>query len=1059
MAFQLQVSNSLNQLAAQISLDIHSSEKNVFQPVYIVTQTEGMNNWLKLQIADSTGIAANIRFLKPNDLINTIYYLLGGSFSKSLSTEDLNWLLYKLLGDEDFIKKHPSISTYYNYEGIDKDVKRMALAEKVADLFDQYQIYRADMIEKWNDTSHEIAKEEWQKELWLKAKVLAGEDFPDKTLIGNFIQNELKDPVQTARLRGKLPVIYLFGISVITEYHLQIFQNLSNHIDIQFLILNPAPYDYWFEDKSEKLLYFLKKIGKIDNGEINIGNPLLTGWGKIIQETFSLLFKNDELINAYNELETIEPEPDTLLHKIQHSIFNNRKEERETYFKENEILDGSLTINSCYSPAREVEVLYNYLVHLIDRKKEILSARDMVVMVSDIDLYASYIKAVFDNAPYKFHYTIADESYAASDSISNALLSVLSITEQNFTAENVVRLLDFSSIRKRLKITDTAFIRKLVDAANIRFGITGNRDDDSDYVSWKYGLQRIMYGICMSGSDENGTGEKSFFPLDIIEGSDTYDAIRFAYFVEALIDSLNQRKKSKSISDWSKYVENALNNFVCDKEETTDEDYGLLLNQLENYNTINELFTDEISYEVFIHGFLPTLSGATRSRSFAGAGITFCSLIPMRSIPFKVVALLGLDFDKFPRKDKKISFNLMEKEKRKGDRNIKENDKHLFLETLLSAKDYLYISYIGQSVKDNSIFPPSILIDELIDYIESVSVQPDTVRKQLITRQPLHGFSEKYLKNDEHFYSYLLNAKEGIKNINKQRAIDLPDFKEIPLHKLIGFLKNPFKGYYNSVLGIYYNEDEITLPDTEVFTLDNLEEWQLKNQLLKNNEEEKKDFKIRKLKTGELPLKNMANVVLDAIENEILPVKELFLELTNNEEEQEMPIELTFGEHTLKGSVGNVYGKNLISVSFSKRENKYLLEGYINYLAARAAGYKIELYFISQKENKQYAGKRITKENAYTTLKNLLDLYIKGHENILAFNPDFGIDPNKLKELDDAKFSKTIGKFNKDSYLSKEYENGFFQKENVMEDYRDLAETLLVPLADIFPDYLFKPKK
>src|SRR5690606_9644629 len=125
------------------------------------------------------------------------------------------------------------------------------LAEKVADLFDQYQIYRPDMIEFWNQnklfTNHE--EEKWQKVLWQRTKDLSSTSFPDKTLLGKHIHHALENPNYTNRLTQRMPVIYLFGISVITEYHLEIFQNLSKYTEIHFLLLNPAPYDFWYEDK------------------------------------------------------------------------------------------------------------------------------------------------------------------------------------------------------------------------------------------------------------------------------------------------------------------------------------------------------------------------------------------------------------------------------------------------------------------------------------------------------------------------------------------------------------------------------------------------------------------------------------------------------------------------------------------------------------------------------------------------------------------------------------------------------------------------------------------
>lgn len=1063
MAFQLQVSNSLNQLAERLCADLRSAHKDVFQPVYIITQTDGMNNWLKLQIAHKIGIAANCQFLKPNDLINKIYYLLDGSASQTLSAENLNWLLFKLLNEEDFVQKYPAIAAYYKNDEPDKEVKRMALAQKVGDLFDQYQIYRADMIQQWNDHSFiETGEDEWQKYLWVNAKKML-HNFPDKTVLREDIEKGLSNPKLKEKLQQKMPVIYLFGISLITEYHLQLFQELAKSIDIHFLLLNPAPAVFWFDDKSEKQLAFLKKIGKIENTATSLGNPLLTGWGKIIQDTFSLLFKNEELINAYEDLEAVAPMDDSLLHKIQLSIFENEPINESALFSTDEILDGSITINSCYSPAREVEALYNFFVYLADKKEEPLSPREIVVMVSDIDQYASYIKAIFNNAPYKFRYTIADESYASSDSISNALHAILSITEDNFTGEEVVRLLDSSFIRKRFNITDTSLIRNVVNDANIRFGMNGNKEDDSVYISWQYGLQRIMYGICMAGSEEFNLDEEteSFYPQDMVEGSAAHEVIRFVHFAEQLMASLKERKKANTIEGWVKYVEDILHGFICSSEDTTDEDYLLLLKQLENYNSITEFFIEAISYEVFMHTYLATIINATKNSSFAVGGITFCSLIPMRSIPFKVVALLGLNFDKFPRRENSTGFNLMEKEKRKGDRNVKENDKHLFLETLLSAKDHLYISYIGQSVKDNSNIPPSTLVDELVDYISTSAEAPKKVREQIITRQPLHGFSAQYDGGDDKLYSYLRATKPAVQMVQKEKNAEAIPFAEINLDHLVSFLKNPFKGYYNKVLGIYYREDEIILRDTELFELNGLQQWGLKNDLLLiDGANELTELKNKLIKTGALPLKNMAEIEIQNIEAAVTASRDLFKNLVGTEEEANYFVDIEVGLHKLKGMVKGIYGNKFVIISWSKSETKYLLDAYIKYLALLASGQEITLHFISCHKEKVFDATIITTTQAAAALQQLLKLYVEGHEQIITFDPYFNIKHKEINDLTAELFSKVLkDKFENflfpcnDTYMNKEYANGFFDTADVVENCKAAGVKLLTPLTLLFPTY------
>lgn len=1050
MSFQLIVSNSLKSLAHSLSNHIQT-EESVFQPIYVVTQTDGMNAWLKLKIAEKLGISANIQFLKPNDIINLIYKNLGGTYIQSISTHDMNWLLYKLLSEKEFIEKHPNISSYYEFAGIDKDIKRMALAERVADLFDQYQVYRTEMIEEWNRGEGE---EHWQKDLWVKARTMAAADFPDKTLVGKYILENLNDADKVEVVKKKIPNIYFFGLSLMTNFHLQIFYAIAQHIDLYFLMQNPAPNDYWYEDKSEKVIDYLKRKKIIPETEKAVSHPLLTNWGKLIQDTFLMMFQNEESLNNYREIESIEPPKDSLLHSIQNSIFNNEKDEIE--FSMQQIQDGSIQINSCFSPVREVEALYNYLVQLVDQKNESLSARDIVVMVSDIDLYASYIRAVFDNAPYYLRYSIADESYVVSDSISNTLVEILSLNESQFTSEKVMNLLNLSAIKRQFQIYDDMKMRDLVVQANIRFGTEGDKEDQTHYVSWKYGLKRMMYGLCMSGAKEFGSGEDSFFPLDSVEGYEMFEVIRFVNFVQTLMDSIEKRKKKRTISEWVEYVEETLITFVGVNEEVQDEDYAVLLNQLERYNILQDLFDEKVSFEVFQHSFLPTLKDAKRSGNFASGGITFCSLIPMRSIPFKVVGLLGLNFDKFPRIDKRQSFDLMLKEKKRGDRNVKDNDKHLFLETLLSAQDYLYISYIGQNIKDNSTLPPSALIDELLDFISVKTENPDFVREKFIQKHPLHGFSKKYNTNNEKLYSYLIdNPKELPELISDTKEKTLKfDFDSIEIARLSNFLKDPISEHYKRVFNIYYREEDYQLQETEIFELNHLEKWKLKNDLI--NVEAIDSFKNKQLKTGKLPLRNIGEVVLQKEIEAVDFVKEKYNEIIDDSPKKNIQIHLQIDDSQIIGNLDNVYKNRMIRHVFSNNETKYILDAYLHYLSARAQDEDVEAYFISNAQEKVFKAEFIKQNDALEELTELVKIYKIGHKELLPFSTDFVKDITLFEKMNEENLLKKVNEYfdnykypSDNQYHIKERSNGLFEQSDFYEKYMNLAKRLIIQPYEI----------
>jgi exodeoxyribonuclease V gamma subunit len=1067
MALNLNVSNSLSQLAIKLSDDLQQQRGDVFQPQYIVTQTEGMNNWLKLQIATNNGIAANCVFLTPNDVILRAYFFLGGKHPNMLSPQNLTWLLYKILGEPIFIRRFPVIAAYYNNAGFDKDLKRLALAEKTADLFDQYQIYRPDWIEDWNSASTEqLTGEKWQEYLWLRAKELLQERLPDKTVVGRYIREALKDKENWTKLIEKIPSLHVFGLSITTDFHLGLLFEISKCIDISFHILNPAPPVYWFEDRSEKQLAILMRKGLVDRNENNIGNTLLTSWGRVIQDTFVMLFKNEELLNSFNDVGVHEPLTDTLLHKIQNDIFNSavKADRNEIYLSD--VKDNSITINSCFTIAREVEVLYNYFVHLVDQQKETLSPRDIVVMVTDIDAYAPYIKAVFKNAPYKFHFTIADESYSNGDTMIAALTSILKINRQNFKAEEVLQLLDSGLIRKRFGIANLELVRRIVDAANIRFGMEGNKKDDTVYVSWQYGIKRIMYGICMSGSDEyTDSSNEALFPLDVTEGSESLEVIRFCHFVQVLMDSINERDRDRTITEWVDYTERLIQNMICEPEEEIDEDYVMLQEQLKNFNVANDFIDEKIDFNIFTHSLLQSVSGAGRTGSFAGGGITFCSLIPMRSIPFKVVALLGLNFDKFPRKETAASFNLMEKDKRRrGDRNVKENDKHLFLETVLSAREYLYISYIGQSAKDNTPLPPSAMVDELIDYIEEKCDEPDKLRSLLVIKHPLHSFSERYSNGLPGYYNYFDTKQKSVVDTRNKNKVEEPlTFAEISLEALISFFKHPFKAYYNKVLNIYYEEDEVLLGDTEVFKLDTLQAWSLKPQLVDLEKAGIEDLKNKLVRTGGLPLKNMATVAVDELEAEVTKVRELFKECVGDDAEEKIAVELDIDNSLLKGNITNIYGDKLVYVSYSKNEGKYLLESYIRHLVATACGLEFNLYFISANKEAIFKGTKLSLPEAKQRLEQLIRLYKEGHEKIIAFFPGFKIKPAEVDKLEEKMLEKAVNDVLNnflfpcdDQYLINEYKSGYFKSADLVEQFKENGEMLIKPLANLYPEYYDK---
>ena len=1082
---KLYISNRIEKLSQKFSENIKASN-NIFSSELIVMQTSGMERWLSLQSAKENGIFTNFEYIKPNTFINRLYEMSGIKANDLYNTENLKWLLFKYFEDETFKSKFNHVAQYYEND----DIKRLQLSVKVADLFDQYLLYRQSYIESWNkgelakitifpdDDKNQIKNKQarldqhqkWQFWLWQKIKTEIGSDSLDKVQLRDILIKNLNNTDFQKKIINKYGRISLFGLSVITDYHIEIFYRLSEFLDVNLYFLNPAPDTYWYDIVSEKFMYYLvQKTGQsAEELKQHVGNELLSNYSALAKDTYNILFKTDDFVNAIDDSLTVSPKNNTLLEKIQEDIFYNKnKAERNLISLEN-LEDHSIVIGSSYTPMREIEALYHQILFFLENDKTI-QAQDIIVQLSDVDLYTPYIRAVFDNAQEKLPYTIADRSYAGGDTIVGVLESLLKLSYEDFTSERILQFLNSEFIRGKFGITNIDLIRETVREANIRFGIKGLKEDDTQYVSWKYGLERILLGYAIKGGESFNLENYSTYPLDTIEGSDSEELLRFIGFVNKLILSLNKRTHDRSLKDWSHYINEIIEELII-YDENSNNEIKYIQKHLELIGEMNNWLKEDekdllISFEVFQKSFIDALFSNPRAGSFITGGITFCSMIPMRSIPFKVSALIGLNGDKFPRQDSKLAFNLIDIEYKRGDRNTKNNDKYLFLESILSSRKHLYLSYIGNSTRDNTIIPPSLLIEELKSYIQfglEENIKNLNVDNFLILKHPLHSFSKKYYSKNKNIFTFDKDEYLEIDKTNTNNN-DTTDFisKNISIENLISFFDDPFKYYYNKILQIYYREDESLLSETELFEIDTLQEWALKNTLL-NSEIDEELFLDKAKKTGKLPLANMANVVLEDANEKIEKLKNTYLELTKGLKADSENLNIKISGIEISASIYPVFNNRYIATNVSKSgsQGKYLLRAWLKHLCIIASDKEIDTLYLSDENNPPliWHSNMISKERAQLKLKRLVDIYERGQKKIIAFNPkiakelcvklikaegsskkeDSALNKafNDLKALDTINFNSGIV----NQYIQKESEQGFFENhEAIKEELKEIS--------------------
>ncbi len=1068
MPLKLFVSNSLSALSGHLCKSLKSNNRPVFQPVTIVTQTEGMSNWLMLEIAKNNGIAAHIQYKKPGEIIQQIFRIMGGSSGTVLARQHMDWLIYTVLDSPEFQRIFKDKASYYNEDAGTASMKRMALARRLADLFDQYQIYRSSTIRQWSekDWEEENPRFQWQAYIWQAVKQLAGHAVPDMTNLSAFILEALRNPEQVSRLQQALPEINLFGLSIITQYHVQIFHELAKHINLHFYLLNPAPDIYWIEDRSEKELIKLKAKKHHDPNLLSLeGNPLLTNWGKVLQHTFGMLYQTESFINQQEEVDVAEPEQKSLLQKIQYDIFHNRTE--DIFFNPEDLSDESIVIQNNYSRLREVESLYNYLADILHhRKVEGLNAKDILVMVSNVEEYAPYIRGVFSNAPVPLPFHIADESVAQGNTPLSCLIALLNLNEQNFTAENVLQLLEFESIRNHFAIYDMHHIRDCVQMANIRFGTKNDVQDDSYTVSWNNGLHRMMYGLCLSDEAPYAIpGMPSFYCLDITEGAEKMQqVVRFSFLITSLMKMIHERKRERNMSAWIQYTVELMEKFIDFEED--DEQYARIIDrQIKQYESVSELLPSELDFDVYSKHICDHLQLEQQTKVFTGSGITFCSQIPMRSIPFKVIAMLGLGIKDFPRKEMTVDFDLIRDKPRLGDRNIKNNDRHLFLETILSAESKLYLSYVGRSVMDNSHLPPSVLVDELLDYIQqginrytrSHNLSRIDIREEMVLQQPLHSFSARYNKPGSRLVNYLLrNPDMDVWEQSKGSASPVQlSLESVSVKDLVMFCTNPIKFYYQKVLRIYLNEEDLIIPETEIFELDALDKALLQKNLMhaQLNSESMEQTRMRMLKQGRLPLKNMSVVTAQEQEEIVLAMYQQLAHTLHDPKEQIVNIELALPDLMIMGSLDSVFNDHYVYFNFTGKE-KNLIEAYVKYLTGMASGLK-GARVITKSEG--MVAVHCSKEQALKRLEHIAGLMQQGLNQMIIFGKEILIKEKNAALLNDEALQNFIKNAIEsshptcyDNYIIDAFYHGAMNQPGISENYLELYNYLYLAAIETF---------
>lgn len=851
-----------------------------------LVQSNGIAQWLKLALAEDPldddmggcGIAAAIDVQLPGSFMWQLYRMVLGRDeipAKSLLDKaPLTWRLMRLLPQ---LIEQPHFEPLRRFLTHDTDLrKRYQLSERLADLFDQYQVYRADWLEDWAQGRHQTRNVRgeikplapancWQAELWRALLLDVGEQGMAQSRAG--VHQRYIERINSLEAAPKgLPArVIVFGISSLPAQALEALAGLSRFSQVLLCVHNPCRH-HWADIVADKdLLRHQYKRQARKSGMPDVldpqtlhqhAHPLLAAWGKQGRDYINLLDSYDEP-NTYRSVFSegridlfSEGNPTTLLSQLQDDILELRplSETREKWPAVDTTRDGSIRFHIAHSAQREVEILHDQLLAHFS-KDPALRPRDIIVMVPDIDSYAPHIRAVFGQLdrvdPRFIPFTLTDQGQRGRDPLLIAVEHLLKLPDSRFPVSEILDLLDVPALRERFGIdeADLPTLHRWIEGAGIRWGISAEHraglglPAELEQNSWRFGLRRMLLGYAVGDSQ----AYEGIEPYDEIGGLDAALIGPLVALLDALEVACQALSQPAPPQDWGMRLHDLMQLFFLASNEHDD----YLLAQLEDLRE-NWLETcesvglhDELPLTVVREAWLAGLDQGRLSQRFLAGAVNFCTLMPMRAIPFKLVCLLGMNDGDYPRAQPPLDFDLMGSDYRPGDRSRREDDRYLLLEALLSAREKLYISWVGRSIRDNSERPASVLVGQLRDHLASgwqLAGGHGDLLEALTQEHPLQPFSARYFYQGDELFSYASEWR-GLHEVHEDAgtpgALE-PYVQEEPLGigQLQDFLRNPVRHFFSQRLKVFFEPLEAPLADDEPFILDALQRYSLSDSLL-----------------------------------------------------------------------------------------------------------------------------------------------------------------------------------------------------------------------------------
>lgn len=772
--FHLISGNRLDRLAAHVGARLAApDDPDSLAPEVVLIPQPTLRHWLQQTLAEQYGVAANLDLCTPSEFV---WRLLRSAYPELPATspwdrEHLRWQLYALLEDRSIklpppVRQHLQRAAGAQADSGERALARYGLADALAGAYDKYQAYRRDWLQAWEANAPD-SRDDWQAQLWRALRQRQRGAPHRAALLGDWLARHDRDADTFAGVAppGLPPRLVAFGTIHVSPDVLHLLAVAGQWIELDFHLPTPSA-EYWGDVESLRARLRRDGIGALPAAlaEADRDNPLLTAWGAGGREIVAQLYSY-EIVLPQSEIELfVPPGRDTLLHRLQQDVLDRAAPVRSDF----DAGDVSLQLHACHSKLREVEVLHDQLRALLEdaRFDPPLQPREIAVLAPDIADYLPLARAVFGGIapddPRFIPYSLADRPQAQTHPLARLLPDLLALADTPLTAGAFRDLLAMPSIMHALQLDDMrrARIDDWFDAAGIRWGEDEAARERAGAGRWReysfdFGIDRLLSGYAV-GEDKVviDTADDALAPYPELEGADAEVLDRALTTYRRLRELAAWMRESHSAEAWRARLADVLQQLLAPvpMDEAEAQARRLLLEAL-----------DDFAQEAAQAGLLPAvlvrralsdaLTRPSPHRPWLSGGVTFAGMVPLRTVPFRAICLLGLDAEAYPRREPGDDINRLvdaiqgRAPRRLGDRSVRDDDRFLFLQLLCAAGDVFYLSYGGRDARDGSVREPSPVIGELLDAVERMHGEP--VREGLCVLHPLQPFSPRAFGADE----------------------------------------------------------------------------------------------------------------------------------------------------------------------------------------------------------------------------------------------------------------------------------------------------------------------